>query len=266
MRIGFYLVAGVLFGLPILTVGIAAESRAHHHHPAHSAHFAPANASKPGSNQNAVHGAQKNVEHNAPEATTDKAYGDKKSSEHSVGAGPGGNDGTPGAANGGSETKGNNWPDMKALGPVDTRVTTVRPSLQGAKAGMMRPGVGKINAKNGKYFRTRQTFTRHNNNPVVRNTIGVSAAPREVSAGQRAMRADAPSDDRPNVREGAVKVVPGAGPSGVFHPNRDTGPPFANRAAISGNSFPHRGFGPATLGGQIKMTGGLNGSMMRPEY
>jgi hypothetical protein len=268
MRIGFCLLAGVLFGMPILTVGFAAEARTHHHHAAHSAHSAPANVTPPLSNQNATQGIQKSEEHNAPNPRTapDKANDDKQPGRHSPGVGQGGNEGVAGSANTGAGMKENNLPDVKALGPVDTSNTIVRPRLQGAKAEMTRRGASKTNPKGGKYFHTRQAFIRHKNNPVVRNTIGVSIVPRDAAAGQRRMPVGAPPDKRPDVQEGAVKVSPGAPPAGVFHPNRDTGQALANRGGISGSSFPHHGFVPAALGGQTKMNGALNGSTVRPKY
>jgi hypothetical protein len=268
MRIGFYLLACVLFGVPVLTVGFAAEARTHHHHAAHSVHSAPANVTPPLSNQNATQGIQKSEEHNAPNPRTapDKANDDKQPGRHSPGVGQGGNEGVAGSANTGAGTKENNLPDVKALGPVDTSNTIVRPRLQGAKAEMTRRGASKTNPKGGKYFHTRQAFIRHKNNPVVRNTIGVSIVPRDAAAGQRRMPVGAPPDKRPDVQEGAVKVSPGAPPAGVFHPNRDTGQALANRGGISGSSFPHHGFVPAALGGQAKMNGALNGSTVRPKY
>jgi hypothetical protein len=266
MRINFYLVAGMLFGLPVLMVCFAPEAHARHHHPAHSAHFAPANASTPASSQNAVHGTQKTEGHNGSEAAPDKAHDEKQPGPHSLGVGQSGNGATPGNANSGTGTKETNLPDMKDLGPVDTRITIVRPRLQGAKAEMTRRDASKINPKSGKYFHARQAFIRHKNNSVVRNTVGVSIAPRDVTAAQRGMPAGAPADDRTEGQKGAVKVGPGVGPAGVFHPNRDTGPAFANRSTISGSSFPHRGSVPAVLGGQTKTTGGLNGSTIRPKY
>jgi hypothetical protein len=268
MRIGFYLLAGVLFGLPILTLGFPAEARTHHHQRPHTTHSAPANVSTPPSNQNVTQGVQKTEGHNAPNPQTvpDKANDDKQPGRHSLGAGQGGNEGIAGSANTGIGTKETNLPDVKALGPVDASNTIVRPPLQGAKVEMTRRGAGKTNPKSGKYFHTRQAFIRHKNNSVVRNTIGVAIAPRDVATGQRRMPAAAPPDYRPDVQVGAVKVGPGAGPTGVFHPNRDTSQAFANRGGISGSGFPHHGFVPAALGGPTKMNGALNGTTVRPKY
>jgi hypothetical protein len=58
------------------------------------------------------------------------------------------------------------------------------------------------------------------------------------------------------------------GSAGVFHPNAGAGLSEAagNRGAISGTGFPRRGFVPAALGGQAKMTGALSGSMIHPKY
>jgi len=260
MRIGFYLLAGALVGLPILTLGFGAEARVHHHQRPHSTHFAPANASSPEASQNAVHGPQKS------EDAPDKTNGDKQPGRHSLGAGQGGNDGPASSANSGTGTKENNLPEMKDLGPVDTHITIVRPRLQGAKAAMMRRDGGKTNPKNGKNFHARNTFVRHKYNPVVRNTIGVSIAPRDVTAGQRGTPAGASTDDRPDVQKDVVKVGPGLGPAGGFHPNVNTGRAFANRGTIGGSSFPHHGFVPSALGGQAKRTDGLSGSMVRPKY
>ena len=168
----------------------------------------------------------------------------------------------------GTRTKETNLPDMKDRGSVDTSITIVRPRLHGAKAEMTRQGASKINSKTGKYFHARHAFIRHKNNSVVRNTIGVPMTSHGVTTGQHGVPAGTAADDRSGAQKGVVSASPGVGPAGVFHPNAVTGRsgPFANHGAISGTGLPRRGFVPAGLGGQTKMTGVLSGSMIRPKY
>ena len=267
-RIGFSLLAGVMIGMPGVLASFSADAHARHHHRMHSSHFAPANTSAPASSQNAMHGVQKSEEHNAPnpETALDKTNDDKRPGRYSVGAGQGGNEGAAGSATTNSGTKGTNLPDMKDLGPVDSSNTIVRPRLQGAKAEVTRQGPSKINSKTGKYFHARHAFVRHNSSPVVRNTVGVSITPRVVTAGQHGVRSGAPVSDKPGAEKGVVSGSPG--PAGAFHPSAGSGSgvTFTNHGALSGSSFPHRGFNPTALGGQTKMTGTLSGSMIRPKY
>ena len=230
-RIGFSLLASAMIGAAVALVSFSADAHARHLHRAHSMHFAPANVAAPVPSQNAVQGEQKSEEHN-----------------NSAG------------------TKETRLPNMKDLGPVDTSITIVKPRSQGAKAEITRQRASKFNAKTGKYFHTRQAFIRHTNKPVVRNTVGVSVGPHNVTAGQHGVFARVPAEDGRGAQSGVAG--PGAGPTGVFHPSVRTsqGGSLANHGALSGSSFPHRGFAPAALGGQTKMTGTLSGSMIRPKY
>jgi hypothetical protein len=267
IRISFCLLAGALFGAPTLLLGFSAAANARHYHRVHSMHFAPANNSTPASNQNALNGGQKSDEHVAPNPATppEGANDDKQLHGRSVGNGQGGNESIPGGKNTNAGEKNNTSPDMKDLGPVDASNTIVRPRFQGTKAAT-RVGASKISSKTGKLFHPRHAFVQHKNRPVVRNTIGVPIAPHDLTAGQRVGPAGVPKDVKAGAGDGVVKPSPAVGSAGVFHPNAGTGLPPSNRGVINGTGFSRRGFVPAALGGQTKMTGALNGSMIRPKY
>jgi hypothetical protein len=266
MRIGLCLLAGALFGAPTILVGSSTDAHARHLHRMHSTHFAP--ALTPSSNKNAVNGAQKLQEHNAPvpENTAEKPNDDKQFGRNSVGNEQGDHDGAARNANTSAGTNETKLPNMKDLGPVDTHITIVRPYLRGPKAETTRTGSSKINSKAGKYWRAGRTLVQHKNRPVVRNTIGVPIAPRDVMTGQRVAPAGMPTGVKGG--DGLAKAGPSVGPTGAFHPNAGTAPgvPLTGRGAISGTGFPRRGFVPAGLGGQTKMSGGLSGSTVRPKY
>ena len=274
MRIGPYLLAGALFGVPALLLGFAAEAHARHHHGVHSTHSAPANVSIPVANHNVLSGTQRTGGRTAPAGTPPEPIkDDKQTGRHSVGPGPGGSEGTASTAGtvpASTGIKETNSPDMKNLGPVDTHITIVRPYLHAPKAETTRVGVGKINPKSAKYSRARHAFDQRKNSPVVRNTIGVPITPRGITAGQHGVPTGLPAglSLKPGGGDRIAKTDPGAGPAGVFHPTAGVGPggSLGGRGVISGTSFPHRGFVPATLGGQTKTTGALNGSMIRPKY
>jgi hypothetical protein len=155
---------------------------------------------------------------------------------------------------------------MKDLGPVDTSITTVRPYFNGAKAETRRMGASKINSKTGKHFHPQNAFIRHKNGPVVRNAIGVPIVPRDLTAGQHIVPTSAPTGVKAG--DGLVKAGRGVSTVGVFRANARAGRTASpgNGGAISGTGFPHRGFVPAALGGQAKMTGSLGGSLVRPKY
>jgi hypothetical protein len=269
-QIGFSLYASALLGAFTLLIGLPAETHARPHHRVHAMHLAPANNSSPASNQNVLKGAQKSGEHVAPNPgiPPEGASDSKQPGRHSVGNRQGGNEGIGASAVANPGEKEIKSPGMKDLGPVDTSITTVRPLLHAAKAETTRVGASRINSKIGKHFRTQRTFVQHRNRPVVRNTIGVPIATHDLTPGQHAAPASVPT----GVKAGAVGVIvksgPGVGPAGVFHPNAGLGLSEApgNRGAISGSGFTRRGFVPAALGGQMKTTGGLSGSMIRPKY
>jgi hypothetical protein len=269
MRIGFYLLVGALFGVPALLIGFAADAHARHHHSVHSTHSVPADLSTPASNHSVLSSALKSEGHTAPTGTPpDPTKDDKQAGRHSVGAEQRGGEGTTVTLPASTGTKEANSPDMKNLGPVDAQITIVRPYLHGPKAETTRVGTSKIKSKFGKYPRAQHVFVQRKNSPVVRNTIGVPITPRGVTAGQRGAPAGVPAGLKTGAGDRIVNTDPGAGPAGVFHPNAGMVPggPLGGRGAISGTSFPHRGFVPATLGGQTKMTGALSGSMIRPKY
>jgi hypothetical protein len=270
MRIGFYLIEAALCAALTILMNITADARARHHHTAQSTHFAPAKTSTPGSNQNGLHGAQKLEEHNAPnpETAPEKAGDDKQPGRRSVGAEQGGNKGTAGNADAITGAKETKLPEMKDLGPVDTHITVVPPRLQGGKVEITRQGSSKIKSKSSKYFHARSAFVRHKNNSVVRNTIGVPVAPHSVTVGQHGVPAGAWTVDKAGTAMGVGRAGAGVGSAGTFHPIAGTGRsgPFANYGTIGGSSFPRRGYVPASLGGQTKMTGALSGSMVRPKY
>jgi len=242
-RIGFSLLASAMIGAAVALVSFSADAHARHLHRAHSMHFAPANVA-------------------APEPAAEKIKDGKKPGRAQQGR----DEGTSSGTDDSTGTKQTRLPNMKDLGPVDTSITIVRPPFQGAKADVTRQRTSKINPKTGKYFHTRQAFIRHTNKPVVRNTVGVSVGPHNVTAGQHGVFARVPAEDGRGAQSGVAG--PGAGPAGVFHPSVRTsqGGALANHGALSGSSFPRRGFAPAGLGGQTKMTGTLSGSMIRPKY
>jgi hypothetical protein len=270
LRVGFSLHASVLLGAFALLIGLPADAYARPHHRMHSMHIAPANNSSPASNQNSFKGAQKSEEHVAPNPGTppEGANDNKQPGRYSVGKGQGGNEGTGVSATTSTGEKEVKSPGMKDLGPVDTSITTVRPLLHGAKAETTRVGASKINSKTGKHFRAQRTFVQHKNRPIVRNTIGVPIVPQYIPPGPHVTPASLPKGVKAGAGEGVVKSGPGAGLAGVFHPNASVGlnGSSGNRGAISGTGFSRRGFIPAALGGQAKMTGSLSGSMIRPKY
>jgi len=256
-RVGFLLVASAL----VLLSNFAAHAHARHHHKVRATHFVPGNA---------VQGAQKFQQHDAPnpDAAPEKVNDGKQPGRNSVGGEQGGNGGPAGNANTSTETKEVKLPDMKDLGPVDTHITVVQPRFEAGKTELTRLGGSKIKSKSGKYFHVRPAFTRHKSNPVVRNTIGVPVAPQSITAGQHGVPAGAPAFAKAGADKGLGGAGPAVSPAGTFHPVAGVGGsgPFANHGAISGSGFPRRGFVPATLGGQTKMTGALSGSMIRPKY
>jgi len=270
MRIGFCLLAGALFGAPTLLVGFSAAADARHHHRVHSIHVAPANNSTPASNQNALKGGQKPDEQVVlnPGTPPEGANDSKQSGGHSVGNGQSGREGTEVGATTRPGEKEIKSPGMKDLGPVDTSITTVRPLFHGGKAETTSVGSSKINSKTVKHFHAQRIFVQRKTRPIVRNTIGVPIVPRELTTGQRVGPAGMPKDVKAGAGDGVVKPGPAAGPAGVFHPNAGAGLSGSpsNRGAISGTGFSRRGFVPAALGGQTKVTGALSGSMVRPKY
>jgi hypothetical protein len=67
MRIGHYLLAGALFGAPILLICFAADAHVrYHHNRVHAAHLINASTSTPVPNQDALKGAHRSDEHVAP--------------------------------------------------------------------------------------------------------------------------------------------------------------------------------------------------------
>jgi hypothetical protein len=272
MRISFCLFAGVVFGVPTLLLGFSAAADARHHHRVHSMHFAPANNSAPASNQNALKGGQKSDEHVAPNPGTppEGANDSQQPGRRSVGSdGQGANEGAKFGTPTGVGEKEIKSPSMKDLGPVDSSITTVRPPFHGGKVETARVASGKINSKTVKHFRAQRIFVQRKTHPIVRNTIGVPIVPRDLTTGQRVGPAGVLKDVKAGGGDGVVKPGPAVvGPAGVFHPNAGAGlsGSASNRGAINGTGFPRRGFVPAALGGQTKMTGALSGSMVHPKY
>ena len=250
LRFGLALLASVPVAAPVLLAGFAAKARVHHPPRVHSVHLLPENTSTRASNQNPLKGVQKSEGHDA-----------RPPGRQSVGAGHGGTEGTAGSTNNGTGATEFKPPGMKDLGPVDTSNAFVRPHVHGAKGATTRVGASKINSKAGKYFHARHAFIQPKSRPFVRNTIGVLVPPHVV-------RQPASTGMKAGASGGAVKPGAGVGTAGVFHPIAGAGLSGlpGHGGAVSGTGFPHRGFAPATLGGQTKMTGGLSGSMIRPKY
>jgi hypothetical protein len=274
LRIGFYLLVGILVGAPALLASFAAKARSHHHHGGRLTHVHAPHVSVPVVKHDDLAGVRKGEDHRPSkiEGSTEKAHGGATVSAPPGNRGQGAKENVLGndEAGTGGGPKNPNAPDirMKGLGPVDTQITT-EPPPQGTKPGLTRQVKSKIPPNALKHLRVRHVFVPRKNKPPIRNAIGIPIVPPPTGTkGPDKGSAGLPGGINSGVTYAPVKPNPGSDRLDASRPNAAAVPsvPRSGVGTLNGSDFTHRGFVPATLGGQAKFVGGISGSMIRPKY
>jgi hypothetical protein len=268
MRIGFYLLAGVLFGALSALVSPAADARPHHHQRLHAAHFVRPNAAALPAVHNDPTGIAKPQDHGASDADGAFAKGGRNAEHPSQPATTkAGGEGTPDGvrdASSGTPAKDATSPDVhvKDLGPVDTRIS-VEPPLRGVKTGRIRSAKTKFKAVSRRGL---QVHPKLAPTTAVRNSIGVRIRPQGADKGGGA--------------GGTPKPPAGNGGPGVagfgLRPKAFNSAP-AGRGGLPATTMNHPNIGGGTMlrpttasgviGGPAKnVVGALNGTTFRRRH
>jgi hypothetical protein len=272
MRIGFYLVAGALFGAPAMLVNSAADAHPHHPHRLHAAHFVRPNVSEPPASHVIPTGTPKPEDHSASGSDDAFTKGSRNTGHHGQ---PGptktGTEGTPGGIkDAGAPAKETTPADvhMKDLGPVDTRISVV-PRLRGVKPGRVRSAKTKFKVVPGHGLQVHPKLAPAT---VVRNAIGAPIHPQgndnKGSQGKVPEQIGAGGTPKPAPGNGGTGII-GLGlrrqANGAGSPSPAT--VAMNHSSISGSIMLRPATAPAVIGGPAKnVVGALNGTTFRQRH
>ena len=257
MRIDFYLVAGALFGAPMMLANSAADGHPHHHHGLHVVHFVRPAVSVPLANHIAPAGTLK-----FEDGASDTKGGRNAGPPGQPGTTKTGNEGTSGGikdASTGTPAKNTTSPDvhMKDLGPVETRIS-VEPRLHGIEPDRIRSAKTKFKLlpRNGLQLHPRLAPA-----TVVRNAIGVSIHPQGTE--NKGSRGKVPDQSGTS---GTPKPAAGNGGTGVagLELRPQIFNPFLNHSSISGSIMVRPATAPGVIGAPAKnVVDALNGTTFR---
>jgi len=277
MRIGLYLLAGVLFGTPTMLMNSAADAHPHHHHGLQAAHFVRPVVFVLPANHIAPVGTLKPEDHGAPEANdalTKSSWNTGRPGQS--GTTKTGSEGAPGGikdASTGTPAKDTTSPDVrvKDLGPVDTSIS-VEPRLHGVKPDRIRSAKTKFKLvpRHGL-----QVHPRLAPPTVVRNAIGVPLHSQgtDNKGSQGKVPDQAGVGGTPKLAAGNGGGVAGLGlrpqasnpvlANGLHSPATTT----MNQLSIGGNVMLRPTIAPSVIGGPAKnVVGALNGTTFRQRH
>ena len=273
MRIGFYLRAGVLFGVTAILASSAAHARPHHHG-LHAAHLMRPEVSASPANHVAPTGTLKPEDHGV--ADTDDAFtkaGRNAGRPDQPDPAKTGSDGTLGmikGANTGGSVKDVRPSDvhMKDLGPVDTGISAGA-RLQRTKPGTVRSAKTKFKVAP---WHGPKAHPRLAPAAVVRNAIGVPIHPQGTD--NKSSHLGASGAQKPSAANGGTGVIGlGSRPqvSSTVTTNRSGSPTPAisamNHSSIGGSITLRSAAAPGVIGGPAKnVVGALNGTTFRQRH